>query len=176
MSTVISEGLEYIGRIDDDGYIFDRSGNCMANINDSGYIIKVGGGHCYGKIDDDGTIRDASGSAVGRLQADGYVYIHSERICKVSSKFIERITPNAWNAGQPSSYSGRNSGNRPSLPSFDWPFGFGTTVKLIIGVILGIWCIIEEAGNLGFTGCLLAIPFCVAFVFLLCFIIKLFNH
>ena len=179
MGNVLSEGLQYIGRIDDDGYVFDRSGNCVAKINYSGYIGKVGGGEIYGKIDEDGTIRNASGSVVGRIQADGYVYIHSNRVCKVSSSFIERITPKAWNAGQTSTYSGRaNSSSAYEVGSsggFNWPFGFGTTLKLIIGVILGIWCIIEAGSDLGFIGCLLAIPFTIAFVFIVCFILKLFN-
>lgn len=179
MGNVLSEGLQYIGRIDDDGYVFDRSGNRVAKINYSGYIGKVGGGEIYGKIDEDGTIRNASGSVVGRIQADGYVYIHSNRVCKVSSSFIERITPKAWNAGQTSTYSGRaNSSSAYEVGSssgFNWPFGFGTILKLIIGVILGIWCIIEAGSDLGFIGCLLAIPFMIAFVFIVCFILKLFN-
>ena len=114
MGNVISEKLEYIGRIDDDGYVFDRSGNCMAKINNSGYIGKVGGGEIYGKIDEDGTIRNASGTVIGRIQADGYVYILSNRVCKVSSSFIERITPKAWNAGEASTYSGRGSTSKHS--------------------------------------------------------------
>ena len=179
MGNVLSESLQYIGRIDDDGYVFDRSGNCVAKINDSGYIGKVGGGETYGKIDDDGTIRNTSGNVVGRIQADGYVYIHSNRVCKVSSSFIERITPKAWNAGQTSTYSGRASSNDSyevgSSSGFSWPFGFGTTLKLIIGVILGVWSIISAGGYLGFVGCLLAIPFMIAVVFIFCFIISLFN-
>ena len=143
MGNVISEGLQHIGRIDDDGYIFDRSGDCVAKINNSGYIGKVGGGEIFGKIDDDGTIRNASLSAVGRIQADGYVYIHSNRVCKVSSDFVERITPKAWNAGEPSTYSGRSntSKNRDYSTSdsgagtfFSSPF----FIKLVIGIIFGI--------------------------------------
>ncbi|MBR2879833.1 MAG: hypothetical protein IKC02_04080, partial [Oscillospiraceae bacterium] len=129
MGQVISEGLEYIGRIDDSGYIFDKSGHCFAKIAEDGYITKVGGGSIYGKIDEDGTIRDSSLSVIGRIQADGYVYIHSTRVCRVSSAFIEKITPAAWNAGQPSSYSGRdsssNSHNETSA-GFNWPLSFGT--------------------------------------------------
>ena len=179
MGNMLGEGLQYIGRIDDDGYVFDRSGNCVAKINDSGYIGKVGGGEIFGKIDDDGTIRNASGSVVGRIQADGYVYIHSNRVCTVSSSFIERITPKAWNAGQSSTYSGRANSSvsyeAGSSSDFSWQFSLGTTLKLIIGVILGIWCIIDVGGDLGFIGCLLAIPFMIAIVFIFCFIIKLFN-
>ena len=48
MGNILSEGLQYIGRIDDDGYVFDCSGNCVAKINDSGYIGKVGGGEIFG--------------------------------------------------------------------------------------------------------------------------------
>lgn len=179
MGNVLGEGLQYIGKIDDNGYVFDRSNYCVAKINDSGYIGKIGGGEIYGKIDDDGTVRNASGSVVGRIQADGYVYINSERVCKVSSSFIEQITPKAWNAGQPSTYSGRVSSDKTNDESysrgFSWPFSFGTTLKLIIGIVMGICCIISVGGELGFVGCLLAIPFMIAVVFIACFIIKLFN-
>lgn len=180
MGQIISEGLEYIGRIDDDGYVFDQSGNCIATINNSGYIGKVGGGDIYGKIDEDGTIRDSSYSVIGRIQADGYVYIHSKRVCQVSSTFLEKITPKAWNAGQTSTYSGRkdtSSSYRTSHSGgFTWPFGFATTLKLLVGVILGIGAIIDIGGQLGFVGCLLAIPFMIAVVFIACFVIKLFNN
>lgn len=179
MGHVISEGLEYIGRIDDNGYVFDQSGHCAANITDNGYISEIGGGDIFGKIDEDGTIRDASMTVIGRIQADGYVYIHSNRVCKVSSDFLERITPAAWNAGQPSTYSGRAGSDssyvNTSSGGFTWPFGFGTTVKLILGTILGMWMIIDIGGDLGFFGCLIAIPLCIAVVFIVCFVIKLFN-
>lgn len=179
MGQVISEGLKYIGRIDDDGYVFDKAGHCAAKINDAGYISEVGGGSIFGKIDEDGTIRDASLSVVGRIQADGYVYIHSERVCKVSSKFIENITPGAWNAGKPSSYSGRSSSSssnkKTSSGGFSWPFSFGTTLKLIIGVVLGVMAIISIGSELGIVGCLIAIPFMIVVVFVVCFIIKAIN-
>lgn len=176
MAQIISEGLEYIGQINDDGYVFDTSGHCIAKIDDSGYIQKTAGFGIYGSIDKDGTIRDSMSTAIGRIQADGYVYIHSKRVCKVSSTFIERITPNAWNAGQSSSYSGRekakDSYKTSSSGGFNWPFGFGTTVKLIAGVALGISAIVSVGGDLGFLGCLLAIPFMIAIVFILCAIIQ----
>jgi len=181
MGNIISEGLEHIGRIDDDGYVFDRSGDCVAKINDSGYIGNVGGGEIYGKIDDDGTIRNASGSVVGRVQADGYIYIHSNRICKVSSNFVERITPKAWNAGRSSTYSGRASSessyNASSSGGFNWPFGVGTTIKLILGVVLGIVLMIMglSSGSLSFGAAILAIPFSIAIVFIFCFVIKIIN-
>lgn len=178
MGQVISESLEYIGRIDDNGYVFDKSGHCAAKIAEDGYITKVGGGSIYGKIDEDGTIRDSSLSVIGRIQADGYLYIHSNRVCRVSSAFIEKITPAAWNAGEASSYSGRGtSSNSYSETSagFNWPLSFGTTLKILVGIALGIWCMIDMGDTLGFVGCLLAIPVMVAFVFIVCFIIKLFN-
>lgn len=174
MGNVLSEGLQYIGRIDDDGYVFDRAGNCVAKINDSGYVGKVGGGEIYGKFDDDGTIRNASGSVVGRIQADGYVYIHSNRICKVSSSFIERITPKAWNAGQSSTYSGRSSTSKHSDYSasdagatnfFISPF----FIKLVIGLILGI---VAMVNGLGGFGMLIAGPITV---FMLSFFAKIFG-
>lgn len=173
MGNVISEGLEYIGRIDDDGYIFDRSGNCMAKIYDSGYILKVSGGDCYGKIDEDGSIRDGSGSVIGRIQADGYVYIHSKRICKVSSAFIEKITPKAWNAGQTSTYSGRGTTSRHSNSDYSYsgPPSFLSSpffIKLIIGIILGIVMMVNGAG----ASALLGGPF---IVFMFSFFAKLFG-
>ncbi len=176
MGQVISEGLENIGQINDDGYVFDKSGHCIARIDNNGYIQKTSGFGTYGSIDEDGTIRDSALTAIGRIQADGYVYIHSKRICKVSSSFIEKITPDAWNAGEPSSYSGRKSEEAsheaPSSVGFNWPFSFGTTIKLIAGVVLGIWAIIDAGSELGFLGCLIAIPVMVAMVFILCALIK----
>lgn len=170
MGQIISEGLEYIGRIDNNGYVYDQSGNRMSKISDSGYIGEIGGGEIYGKIDEDGTIRDASGSVVGRIQADGYVYIHSKRVCKVSSEFIEKITPGAWNAGDVSSYSGRKTTSAdvhfdPSDSFFFSPF----FIKVVIGVILGIVMIVNGAGGIEM---LVAGPICV---FLFTFIFKIFN-
>ena len=174
MGNVLSEGLQYIGSIDDNGYVFDRSSNCVAKINDSGYIGKVGGGEIFGKIDDDGTIRNASGSVVGRIQADGYVYIHSNRVCKVSSRFIERITPKAWNAGQASTYSGRSNASKHSdysasdsgaVDFFFSPF----FIKLVIGVILGIVAMVNGWG--GFE-MLIACPI---LVFMFSFFAKIFG-
>lgn len=170
MGNIISEGLEYIGRIDDDGYVFDQSGNRVAKINYSGYIGEIGGGQIYGKIDEDGTIRDASYNVVGRVQADGYVYIHSKRVCKVSSTFIERITPNAWNAGESSSYSGRKMNSSSSI--FDH-VDFGCLfspffIKIVIGLILGVVLMANGAG----AGVLVAGPI---IVLIFSFFFKLFG-
>lgn len=174
MGQMISEGLDYIGRIDDNGYVFDQSDNCIAKIHDSGYIGKVGGSGILGKIDQDGTIRDASSNVIGRIQADGYVYIHSERVCQVSSAFIENITPDAWNAGDPSTYTGRESTSThenydySSSGSFEFlssPF----FIKLIIGIVLGIVAMINGLGGIEM---LLGGPI---LVFILTFIFKIFN-
>lgn len=174
MGQVISEGLEYIGRIDDNGYVFDKSGHCAAKITDAGYISEVGGGGIFGKIDEDGTIRDASLGVVGRIQADGYVYIHSKRVCQVSSAFIERITPGAWNAGQPSTYSGRSTSTKhgDSIDSSSGAMNFFFSpffIKLIIGIILGIVAMVNGWGGIGM---LIAGPMVV---FLLSFIAKIFS-
>lgn len=174
MGQIINEGLSFIGRIDDNGYVFDKAGDCVAYITDSGYISEVGGGKTYGKIDADGTIRDASLSVVGRIQADGYAYIHGERICKISSSFIESITPEAWNAGEPSSYSGRDNTSTPetynnsSSVSFDFLFS-PFFIKLIIGIIVGIVAMVM---GLGGAEMLLAGPIVV---FLFSLIFKIFN-
>lgn len=174
MAQIISEGLEYIGRIDGDGYVFDISGNCSAKIDSSGYIQQIGGGKVYGKIDDDGTIRDSSMHVVGRIQADGYVYIHSKRVCKVSSSFVEKITPKAWNAGEPSTYSGRSSSNsyRESTSSEPIDLGFLFSpffIKLIIGVVLGVVGMVNGWGGIEM---LISGPIVV---FLLSFFVKLFG-
>ena len=176
MESIMSEGLSYIGRIDDQGYIFNDSNDCIARIDESGYILRQTGSGILGKIDEDGTIRDASLDAVGRVQADGYVYIHSKRVCKVSSKFVESITPRAWNAGSTSSYSGRankKAGNaydssytESSAASF---FSSGFFIKLVIGIVLGI---IAMATGTGGIGMILAGPIVV---FLFCFFAKLFR-
>lgn len=175
MGQIISEGLEYIGRIDDDGYVFDKTGDRIAKISDSGYISQVGGGKVYGKFDRDGTIRDAMSNVVGRIQADGYVYIHSKRVCRAESRFLKSITPDAWDAGHIRTQSPPSSETSDSGKS-GWPFGFGTTLKLIAGIALGIQLIIEMGDSLGFLGCVVAIPMAIAVVFVLCFIFKLFIH
>lgn len=175
MGKIISEGLQYIGSINDDGYIFDSLGNCFAKINESGYIGQVAGGEIYGKIDEDGTIRDASGSVVGRIQADGYVYIHSKRVCTVSSSFVERITPLAWNAGQPSSYSGRVEETKNS-DDYDVDGGGGAGrfflssffIKLVIGLAIGIAAAVSGYG--GFVS-VIAGPI---LVFIVSFLFKIF--
>ena len=174
MGNIISEGLEYIGRIDDYGYIYDRGGNRFAQIQDSGYITAVAGWDTYGKIDEDGTLRDASMDVIGRIQADGYVYIHSNRVCKVSSDFVERITPKAWNAGQASTYGGRQNTYASSYDDAentrDYSFLFSPFfLKLIAGFILGIVAMVNGVGGLEM---LLAGPICV---FLFSLIYHIFN-
>ena len=174
MGKIITEGLKRIGEIDDNGLIFDESGDIIAVISDEGYIFDSLGNKCLGKIHNDGSILDASlSNVVGRIQADGYVYIHSKRVCKVSSAFIKRITPGAWNAGQPSTYSGRKKESKKTYPDSDSgaagffvsPFFF----KLIAGIILAIVAMVNGMG--GFE-LLITVPICV---FLLCFIAKLFS-
>ena len=157
MGNIISEGLEHIGDIDNSGYVSDKCGNCVAKINDNGYICELGKNNILGKIDEDGTIRDSSLNAIGRVQADGYVNIHSKRVCRVSSTFVERITPKAWNAGEYSSFSGRKSSTayQPSSYSSEDTSG-GTNfffsaffIKLIIGIIIGIVAWINGIGGIG---------------------------
>lgn len=174
MGNIMSEGLEYIGRIDDNGYIYNSCGDRFAQIQDSGYITAVAGWDTYGKIDEDGTIRDASMDVIGRIQADGYVYIHSKRVCKVSSEFIERITPKAWNAGQASTYNGRQTVYDTICDDTDsgrdYSFLFSPFfIKLVLGLILGIVAMVNGAGGLEM---LLAGPVCV---FLFSLIYHIFN-
>lgn len=180
MGNITSEGLENIGSIDEKGYIYNSAGDCIASINDSGYINKLGGLGNLGKIDPDGTIRDSMSNVIGRVQADGDIIIHSQRVGHLDSAFIAKITPKAWDAGHINTYaSGREASPQKQKPEFNlyWPFGTGTTIKLILGVILGIVFIIMGAssGSLSFGVAILAIPFGIAAVFFLTFIIKLFN-
>lgn len=180
MGNITNEGLENIGRIDENGYIFNTAGDCIASINDSGYINKVGGFGNLGKVDEDGTIRDSMSNVIGKIQADGYVVIHSKRVGHVNSDFIKKITPNAWIPGKVNTYTGGREAapkkERPEI-NFSWPFGVGTTIKLIIGVILGIVLIVMGAssGSLTFGVALLAIPVGIAVVFIFTFIIKMIN-
>lgn len=170
MNYITNELSERIGRIDDDGYVFDNKGDCFAQITDSGYITAVAGWDTYGKIDEDGTIRDASMDVIGRIQADGYVYIHSRRVGKISSSFVERITPYAWNAGQTSSYNGRNNThNETSYDDSNIDFFFSPFfIKLVIGVILGIIMAVNGHG----LDSIIAGPIVV---FLMSFFIKIFG-
>ena len=172
MGYIVNEKLNRIGEIDNRGYVYDTMGDRFAQITDSGYITAVAGWDTYGKIDEDGTIRDASMNVIGRIQADGYIYIHSERVGTVSSDFIEKITPYAWNAGQSSTYAGRNSAPASKeYNTFD-SCGFLFSpffIKIIIGIILGIIMMVEGAGG---PEMLVSGPICV---FLFSFIYKIFN-
>ncbi|MBQ3227728.1 MAG: hypothetical protein IJB43_03985 [Clostridia bacterium] len=178
MGNVISEGLEYIGKIDDDGYVYNGSGIIFAKIDKDGYINKIGEYEYFGKIDEDGTIRDASLDVVGNIQADGYVYIHSKRICKVDSEYIRTITPDAWNYGHAGEYPNRKSETADasySEKSFNWPFGVGTTIKLAIAAILWIAFIVTTIGEVPFISYLIALPVLVILVFLVPIIISIFS-
>ena len=175
MGQMFSELWDYVGSINEDGYIFDSSNHCTAKITETGYITSLSTFDSYGKIDEDGTIRDSAGSVVGRIQADGYVYIHSKRVGRISSSFIEKITPKAWNAGQTSSYAGRepSSTSSTSSTSDSTHSSFFTSkyfILLVVGIILGIVCMITGAGGIAM---LFAGPIVV---YLLYFIYKIFNH
>lgn len=166
MGQIISEGLEFIGSIDDSGYVFDKAGDAVAYVAESGYISDIGGCKIYGRISETGNILDSMSNVVGRIQANGDVVIHGERVCRVSSSFLESITPKAWNAGQPSSYSGRKTASVSEVddlydesPSFfESPF----FIKLVIGIILGIILAITE-GDVAMFLCGPVIVFIVSF-------------
>ncbi|MBP3940608.1 MAG: hypothetical protein J6D00_03865 [Christensenellaceae bacterium] len=176
MANIISEGYDVIGRIDDNGFIFDNMGNMIAEIQETGLITQPADGEIYGMIHSDGTICDESfNDVIGRIQANGEVIIHSHRVCRVSSAFIEKITPDAWNADEIESYSGRQvSDDTYEDDASDYGgsgrfFSFGTIVKLVIGVILGIYLMIQfELG-------IVAIPVGVLLVFAFSFFVKLFG-
>ena len=172
MSYITNELSERIGRIDDNGYIYDNMDDRFAQITDSGYITAVAGWDTYGKIDEDGTIRDASMDVIGRIQADGYIYIHSKRVGRVSSMFIEKITPRAWNAGEATSYEGRRKTHKEENYDTSEVSDFWTSpffLKLIVGLILGV--IMMKEGVWGWDG-LLGGPFCV---FMFSFLAKIFG-
>lgn len=170
MGQMYNELLENVGSISEEGLIFDTSHHCIAKITDTGYISSLGTFNSYGKIDEDGTIRNSAGSVIGRIQADGYVYIHSNRVGKISSSFVEKITPKAWNAGHPSTFAGRDTSPSPSrTDSTDSTFFTSKHfIFLIIGIALGIFGIAQGWGFFS----LLAGPI---LVYLLYFIYKIFN-
>ncbi len=170
MGNIISESFESIGRIDDHGYIYDQGNRRIAQISETGYITEIAGGKRFGKIDRDGIILDSWNNTVGRMQADGYVIIHSERVGRISSRFIERITPDAWNAGQPSTFNGRKSTKKTEYSnnhtsSGDSFFASSFFIKIVIGEILGIVCWVNGIGG---PGNLLAGPILVFFVVPVC--------
>lgn len=141
MGYITNELFDRIGSITKDGYILDAMHHRIAWINDDGYIYNSSHNDICGKIDEDGTLRDSASNVVGRIEADGYIYIFSNRVGKLSSSFIERITPLAWNAGQVSSYKGRNtsSKDKETSSSFDGSFFLsGFFVKVVFGVVLGV--------------------------------------
>lgn len=173
MAQILSEGLEHIGNIADNGFVYDTLWNLMAEINENGYICKIASSDIYGKIDEDGTIRDSYLNAVGRIDASGYVYIHSKRICQVSSAFIEKITPKAWDATRPSTYSGRKKEESVEVENpvpKKRSFSFGFYVKTILGVALGIFMMVSEGESI------IMIPVGIAVVFILSFLFKLFRN
>ena len=171
MGRIVSEGLENVGEINANGQVFDTSGNHIATIDDNGYINKPGGWGQLGKIDEDGTIRDSSSNVIGRIQADGYTFIHSKRVAKVSSSFVQRITPLAWDAGKPSTYKGRKKAyNDENMDTDNGTSHAGFYIKLILGLGLGIYAWIDGWGG---PEMLIAGP-CV--VFLLVLIAKICNN
>ena len=179
MGYIVNDFSNRIGYINASGQIFDTSGHHIASINDSGYIIQPGGYNCYGKICEDGTITDTMYNAIGNIQANGYVYIGSRRVGCVDSEFIKEITPKAWNYGHPGEYPNAPSKSYtyPQKTSHhSWPFGPSTTFKLILGVVLGIAAIVTAGGDLGLSGCLLAIPTMIVIVFMFPILFKLFIH
>jgi len=89
-----------------------------------------------------------------------------------SSIFIERITPYAWNAGQASSYKGRNNVHKENNDDVSTTIDFLFSpffIKIIIGIILGIVMMVNGAG--GFE-MIISGPL---FIFLMSFIIKIFS-
>lgn len=175
MGQIYNELWDCIGSINEDGYLFDSLNHSIARITEAGYIISLSSFDSFGKIDEDGTIRDCSGTVVGRIQADGYVYIHSTRVGRISSSFIEKITPKAWNAGQTSTYGGRsNISYEPTTSSYNYSSPSFLTSKyfimLVVGLVLGIVAMINGVGG----GILLLVAGPIV-VFLLYFIYKIFN-
>ncbi len=180
MGTIRTEGFEIIGNINAFGYIFDKADNCIAKISDSGYITQVGGGESYGKIDPDGTICDASGHVVGNIQADGYLYIHSKRVGKVDSEFIERITPDAIIYGDVSTYGGRKKTHQEQQETQGSEFsdnsaesGHSFPISLIIKLIIGLVMAVAVMINTGTINLGLLI-ICPIVVLIASFILKLF--
>lgn len=172
MGQIISEGLENLGRIDDDGYMYNSSGDRIGHICEDGYIIREDGSR-YGQITEDGTIIDSSLNGIGRIQADGYVYLHSKRFCHVDSELINKIAPKAWNAGHPvnrdSNNSSTNSDDNDSgiLDSL----GLRNIIKIIAGIILGIMMFAD--GACSFFELFLVIPIMIGAVYVICLVLKI---
>lgn len=171
MGTIVSEGLKYIGRIDENGYVFDVNGHCTSCITTSGYIISMDGTQRLGKIEKDGTILDGMGEAVGHIEADGYVHLYGERICRIDSDYLKKITPDAWNYGRPGVHPNRDYSSAGS-GGFKWPFSFGTTFKLVLGIALWIGTLCTGVGELGFLGVVATLPICIVAIFVVSFIIS----
>ena len=90
-----NEPLDRIGRIDEDGTVYDASGKSMAKIHNSGFIYKLsddGSAIILGRIDKDGTIRNPGGDVIGRIDANGYISINS-RIVGRSANFQNTQPP-----------------------------------------------------------------------------------
>ena len=108
---------------------------------------------------------------IGRIQADGYVYIHSKRVCRVSSDFIERITPLAWDAGKYSTYGGRvkeqvDDRKAERISQF---LGSKFFLLTVVGVVVGIVAMTKDL--IGIEGLFVG----PLFVYLMYGIIKFVN-
>lgn len=177
MGQVFSEGLEFIGRIDNSGYVFDKSDNCIAVIGEFGYITNPMGKR-LGKIDKDGTIRNSAFEVIGDLQADGYVYIGSHRVCRIESDYLKKVSPDAKNYGHPTEYPNRPKPQPVNDDSseFHWPISFGATVKIFVGFVLWIWFAFDVGfATLGFLETFVTLPMMIMLVFFVCGMIKFFN-
>lgn len=178
MGNIISEGSEYIGHIDNNGYVYDKRGARIAVIYDNGSIVSEGGER-LGIIMPNGTICDSMSNRIGQILENGYVYIHSKRVCQVSSSFIERLTPDAYNYGEPGTRKTHQEAKAKAAASYAEPsekslFSFGFYVKLAVGIAISIGVISDSWDSLGLLGSLLTLIICPSLVFVFCFIAKIF--
>ncbi len=63
-------GDDYLGRINDDGDVYDNDGNRVGKVTDNGEI-RDSDGYRVGRLDDDGTLRNNEGYRKGNLDNGG---------------------------------------------------------------------------------------------------------
>ena len=92
MGYMYSEGLQRLGRIDDDGYVYDEGLHRIGKIDfDSGYIYAENLSR-IGRIDKSGYIYDEGLRRHGHIDENGYVYDEGlRRIGRIDEDCVRKI-------------------------------------------------------------------------------------
>ncbi|MBR3059841.1 MAG: hypothetical protein IKG89_04435 [Oscillospiraceae bacterium] len=92
MGYMYSEGLQRLGRIDDDGYVYDEGLHRIGRIDfDSGYIYAENLSR-IGRIDKSGYIYDEGLRRRGHIDENGYVYDEGlRRIGRIDEDCVHKI-------------------------------------------------------------------------------------